>query len=383
MFRTDTKKLYEEVTRGYNQLKSAKNSEERMALANYIGNLYIAISSVQDSDVFIKEKTIFGSHKNYQKFVKKLDIYEVKMLENLVSQQDFHREYLRDIIMGVEDNFSRLKEEEMSKTTIISKEECYAIFHDFMKSINQDNMFDKFYKEGRIYSSKVDEKNGSLGNTEYNPISGETNIFIRNFKYDVHSMFTLAHEFGHVYDLSRFNESVENFNKYFYQSFYGEVFSRLFERLFVQYLIKNNILLNESKDMLFEMELINHGYALGSYILSLLDSQYLLSGSYQYFSKDKIFDLVQDKFIDTNYIKEFIKGSTYFDVMEDFRYAYGDIVSMFLKVQIDNYGFDNDLIDEFFEIRSGLFDSDFIDRNNFNANRYKVLHRKESKMTKK
>ena len=135
MYRTDTKKLFEEVTKSYSQLKNAKNSEERMALANYIGNLYMAISSVQDSEVFIKEKTIFGSHKNYQKFVKKLDIYEIKMLENLVSQQDFHREYLRDIIMGVEDNFSCLKDEEMSKTTSISKEEYYAIFYAKIKCV--------------------------------------------------------------------------------------------------------------------------------------------------------------------------------------------------------------------------------------------------------
>ena len=383
MFRTDTKKLYEEVTRGYNQLKSAKNSEERMALANYIGNLYRDISAVEDSCVHIKEKTIFGSRKNHQKFFKKLDLYEVKMLENFVLQKDFHADYFRTVLQGVEENFELIPDAERDKNTLLSREEYYAIFSEFMKSIKQSDLFDKFYKEGKIYSTVSDDNEKALGNTEYNPISGETNIFISDFNYDIHSMFTLAHEFGHAYDLSKFNESVENYNRYFYQSFYGEVFSKLFERLFVEYLIKNNILKNEAKDKLFEMELINYGYLLGSYILSLLDDKYLLANSYPYFSSEKIFELVKDSFIDEDYIKNFIDGSPYFDVLEDCRYAYGDILSMFLKIQIDNYGFDNDLIDEIFKFRSELFDSSMIDKYNLNPNRYNRLHRKEIKLSKK
>ena len=381
MFRTDTKKLYEEVTRGYNQLKSAKNSEERMALANYIGNLYIAISSVQDSDVFIKEKTIFGSHKNYQKFVKKLDIYEVKMLENLVSQQDFHREYLRDIIMGVEDNFSRLKEEEMSKTTIISKEECYAIFHDFMKSINQDNMFDKFYKEGRIYSSKVDEKNGSLGNTEYNPISGETNIFIRNFKYDVHSMFTLAHEFGHVYDFNEHKVDAKTFNKSMLQSFNGEVFSCLFERLFLDFLNNNNILEDDFERIKINTMKVNYNYLVSSYILSLLKDSYLENLDFTYMSNEEIYYIVKNKLkIDFDSIIEYMLP---FDLAENNAYAFGDVFSMFLFDRIKKEGFNNELVSKFINERYRMFNKDFIIDNGLSSDNYLELYKKELKLIKK
>lgn len=383
MYRTDTRNLFQEVSRGYSQLKEAKNSEERVALANYIGNLYTEIAAVQDQDVFISRKTVFGSHRNYHKFIKKLDIYEMKMLENFVLQKDFHRDYLSKIYAGIKDNFDYVGYSDTSKHTIITMDECYAIFSEFMKSINQEELFNKFYKEGRIYRTISDDDSNLLGVTEVNPISGETNIFVGDFNYSVDSMTTLAHEFGHAYDYSKFNGSIEEFNKYRFQSFYNEVFSKLFERLFLQYLIKNNILVNDAKEASLRNEEINKEYILGSYILSLLDDQYLLANSYPHICRARLLELVGNNFSQEDDIENFILNSTYFDVSEDYRYAYGDIISMFLKIQIDNYGFDNDLIREVFSFRSDMFDKSIIDKYNFNPNRYKILHRKEIKKTKK
>lgn len=383
MFKTDTRKLFEEVTKGYNQLKNAKNSQERVALANYIGNLYVNIASVQDEDVFVSKKTIFGSNKNYKKFNKIVDIYEMKMLENFVAQKDFHRDYLKRVLSGVKSNLKGIENDEMDKISVLSVDEFYSIFYDFMKSIKQDELFDKFYTEGRIYAYDSDADLDYLGNTEFNPISGETNIFVGDYKYDINSMFTLAHEFGHAYDWSKFNKSVEDYNRYFYQSFYDEVFPELFERLFLKYLIDNNILVDDAKNKLFEREEVNREYLLGAYILSLLDDEYLLSTSYQYLSREKLFELVGNNFSVEDDIKEFILNSTYFNIMEDYRYAYGDILSMFLKIQVENYGFDNDLIDEILRIRCDMFDKSIIEKYNFNPTRYKILHRKEIKMIKK
>ena len=140
MFKTDTKKLFNEVTRSYNQLKSAKNSEEKMALANYIGNLYVDIASVQEDDVYISKKTIFGSRKNYQKFMKKIDIYEIKMLENYVLQKDFHRDYLKKVLNGMKSNIKCIDRDEICKTSILSIDEYYSIFYDFMKEAIMANI---------------------------------------------------------------------------------------------------------------------------------------------------------------------------------------------------------------------------------------------------
>ena len=383
MFKTDTRKLFEEVTRGYNQLKNAKNSQERVALANYIGNLYVNIASVQDEDVFVSKKTIFGSNKNYKKFNKIVDIYEMKMLENFVAQKNFHRDYLKRILSGVNSNLRGIENDEIDKTSVLSVDDFYSIFYDFMKSIKQDELFDKFYTEGRIYAYDSDADLDYLGNTEFNPISGETNIFVGDYKYDINSMFTLAHEFGHAYDWSKFNKSVEDYNRYFYQSFYGEVFPELFERLFLKYLIDNNILVDDAENKLIEREEVNREYLLGAYILSLLDDEYLLSTSYQYLSREKLFELVGSNFSVDDDIKEFILNSTYFNIMEDYRYAYGDILSMFLKIQVENYGFDNDLIDEILRIRCDMFDKSIVEKYSFNPTRYKILHRNEIKMIKK
>ena len=383
MYRTDTKKLYEEVNKGYVSLKNAKNTEEKLALANYIGNLYRSISAVQDEELEIKEKTVFGSHKNFQKIFKKIDLYEMKMLENFVSEKDFHQKYLKKIVLGIEDKFKKINDDKNSKTTFLSFDDFYLIFYDFMKSINQEKLFEKFHKEKRIYRSNTRECENLLGHTVFNPISGDIDIFIDDFNYTVHSMYSLAHEFGHVYDNTNFNESIDNYNRYFYQSFYGEIFSKLFERLFLEYMIKNNILIDEAKDELLFMEFINYEYLLGSYMLTLLGDEYLLSNSYQYMSREKFFEMIESKFANPEYIYEFILNSTYFDIGEDFTYTYGDIISMFLKIQVENYGFDNDLISEVLKFRSGMFDSKVFEKYDFDSDRYIKLHNKEFKLLKK
>lgn len=383
IYTTNTKKLYEEVTRAYNQLKNAKNSEERLALANYIGNLYVEISLVENEKVYATRKTIFGSHRNYHKFVKKLRIEDIKTLENFVLQKDFHEDYIRNILIGVEDNFELIPEPGKVKTTLLNLEDFYAIFFDFMQHIGQEELFDKFYKEERIYNSVSREKIDLLGTTEYNPISGETNIFVGDFKYDIQTMKVLAHEFGHAYDFSRFNESIEDWNVYFHQSFYNEVFSRLFERLLLEYLINNDILKDEAKYKLYRFNDINQDYLLGSYILSLLPDDYLLANAFQYDNRRQIFKKVKDNFSDEDSIKKFILEGERLNLKEDLTYAYGDIISMFLKIQIDNYGFDNDLVEEIMKIRSSMFDSKIFEKYNFGPNRYKKLHRQEFKLIKK
>ena len=50
-------------------------------------------------------------------------------------------------------------------------------------------------------------------------------------------MLTLAHEFGHVYDLNSFSGDAQDYNRYVYMSFYHEIVSKLFEKLFIEYLI--------------------------------------------------------------------------------------------------------------------------------------------------
>ena len=115
----------------------------------------------------------------------------------------------------------------------------------------------------------------------------------------------------------------------------------------------------------------------------MLPDDYLLANAFQYDNRRQIFKKVKDGFSDEDSIKKFILEGERLNLKEDLTYAYGDIISMFLKIQIDNYGFDNDLVEEIMKIRSSMFDSKIFEKYNFGPNRYKKLHRQEFKLIKK
>lgn len=379
----NTKKLYTQLDIACKELKKAKNSDERVALVNYIGNLNAAIATMEDEKIIFDKGRIYGSHKNQKKFLKKLDIYEDRMLDSFVLNKDFHSNYMGEVLSGIEDNMAEIPEEKISPTTMLKESDFYDIFYQFMKSIKLDKLFDKFIKEKKIYSTITPFSEGNLGFTLYNPVNKDIDIFVNDFEYNIHSMFTLAHEFGHAYDLNNFNEDISVYNKYFYRSFYGEVISKTFERLFLDYMLKNKILLKESQDKLFESEMINHSYILGSYMLSLLPDSLLHDGSYANLDKDKFITMIKNNFIDEDSIRKFIYESVAFDLIEDFTYAYGDIISMFIHESVRDCGFSNDLVEEFLRLRSNLFDEEFMRKWGMGPENYVKLHKKEIECLKK
>lgn len=379
----DTRKLKEKLDISFKQLKEAKNSDEKIVLANYIGNLSESISLVDDTKFELKKKRIFGSNRNHRKFLKKLDIYEDRMLDNFILNKEFHSNYMGEILSAIEDNIFELEDGELSPITILTESDFYTIFFDFMKSIKLDSLFEKFIKEGKIYATKKEIEKGNLGYTLYNPTTKDSDIFIDDFDYDIHTLTTLAHEFGHVYDLGKFDEDMSNYNRYFYQSFYSEVFSKVFEKLFLDYMFKNNILYGETQDKLFEMTVINHDYILGAYMLSLLPDKFIYANSYGRLSKDKFIKLIKDDFIDEENIREFVYNSTSFRLGDDFNYSYGAVISTFLKESIDECGFSNELVEAFFKVRSNILDEKFLREWGMGPEQFKKLNEKELQYLKK
>ena len=383
IYNSNTRQLYNRLEVAKRLLSNSKNLDERVCLSNYIGNVYSAIDAVSNNGVSTNKKQMFGSHKNYKKFLKKIDIYELKMLENFVLHKDFHSTYMYDILSGVEFNFSELEDEKLVNTTLLSSGEFYGIFYDFMKSINLENIFNDFIKQGRIYRAVNSDDDYLLGFTLFNPINHDSDVFVKDFNYNIHTMYTLAHEFGHVYDLSKFDESVVKYNRFFYQSFYGEVISKLFERLFLQYLIDHNILLEEAQDKLFEMQIINHDFLLSSYILSLLDDESIVSNAYCYMSKDELFNKVKANFVTEDAVYDYIINSTDLDIHQSYLYTYGDIISMFLKNIVKNEGLSASIVNDFLSIRSDLFSDEVLKKWEMSAENYNDLHKKEMQMIKK
>ena len=379
----DTQELRKKIDDSVQILKSSKSIAEKIAVSNYIENINDAITCVEEVDLELSEETIYGSLKDRRKYFKKLNIYQKQLLENFILNKMFHNSFMGEVLSGVEENFLDVEEKDLSPTTNLSEEDYHDIFYQFMKSINLENLFDKYVKEKKIYSTSLEYSPSNLGFTIYNPVKRDSDIFIFEFEYNIHSMFTLAHEFGHVYDLSHYDEDILKFNNSSYRSFFGETISKTFERLFLDYMISNNILIDESLDKLFEMNLINHDYVLAAYMLSLLPDKYIENEAYTKLRKGKFIKLIKNEFISEEAVREFVFNSVGFNINEDFTYAYGDILSMFIKNEIDENGFSNDLLKEFFSKRCEVFSEEFFREWGMGPENYVKLHDKQMQYLKK
>lgn len=380
---TSTKILYEKLSIASRQFKNAKSREERIALSNYIYCLLDSIKIVSNEEIDPILKDIYGNYKNITLFNKKIDGHLDKVLRNFVISKDFHKDFFEKMFRKTTKRIKFLEEDEYSGITTLSEGDFYNIFFEFMSKLGLSKYFDKFVKDHRIYNTNVQFDINTFGYTLFNPISKDSDIFIEGLEYDIFSMYILAHEFGHVYDLNHFNNNIADYNKYVYESFNGEAISKTFERLFIDFLLDNNILVDEAKDQLFDMINYNYEYIVSSYIISLLPDILLIDGSYQDLSRTKIYKLVERNFKEKNSIRKFINKSCNFDVSETFTYSYGDIYSIFLKEMVKNNDYKLDVLEEIFEYRNSLFKEEMLNKFNITPDNYVKLYEKDIDILKK
>lgn len=297
--------LYNRIEVASKLYVKAKNKDEKMALLNYISNIYESIYAVSNYPVNYDDRKIFKDHKNRKILVKNFDLYSNKMLDNYILNKDYHKYILGTAMDNVEELLfvDDYAEVESNNRTILSQGEFYSIFYEFMQSLKLEELFKKYCSRKKIFNTYNREDN-CFGFTVFNPVNKDSDVFITDFNYDIKTFVTLAHEFGHVYDLDNFNLGASEYNKYFYQSFYQEVISRLFERLSLDYLLKNNILLNDTKEELFSFLFTNYDFLFQSYIYTLFDDIYLdnINGV----SREILFDQIKDYFKETDVIKDYI-----------------------------------------------------------------------------
>lgn len=383
MIKTENpKKLYEKLELAKRQLKNAKSREEIMAISNYIYLLNDSIGLVSPTIESITNKIDYLDGKTNEKMDKKYFTHEGKMIRNYLSQKEFHENFFERLYKKTSHLISSVEDDEYSGITTLTEEEYYNIFFEFMNKLGLAKYFDKYVKGKRIYKTK-DSYENTLGFTLFNPLTKDSAIFIGDLEYDIFSMFTLAHEFGHIYDLNNFDEDIKTYNEYFYQSFNGETISKTFERLFVDFLIENNILVDEAKDQMFDMINYNYEYILASYIISLIPDILLVDDSYLELSPTKLYKLVERYFSKKNHVRKFINKCSDFELKETYTYAYGDVYSLFLRDRIkqDNYSLDS--LKEFFEFRSELFNPEMLEKLRIDSKGYVKLYKKDIELLKK
>lgn len=384
MVNTSTRQLFDQLSEAEKSIRSKNiNSDERLALANYIGNLYRALICMGHGEIEFDKYISFGGKRNYNKIVKSMNYYSDKLIKNFLENKKFHKNYFSEVLPDIEEEISKMKELDTNEHVYFKRKDFFEVFYQFMKSINLEELFDKLYKNNSIYSTIIGQDIGNVGFTLYNPLDGKIDLFIKDLKYSLSDMNTLAHEMGHCYDLSRFDGDVPKYNRFFYTSFYGEVISRLFERLLLDYLKTNNIAVKNVEAKELDFVLLNHDFLLQAFILSLFSNEFITKDKYLDCDSNEMVEMVKNHFIDESFIKIFIEGVISFDLSEIYNYAYGDIVSLFLFDEIKKYGFNNEMIEYFFNRRHELFNEDYLRECGYGPANYVKSYKKHYEHLKK
>ena len=362
------------------QLKRTSNPDERMALYKYIEEMSDKEQLAQGKEPYIREKDIYVSHLNNILIRHRIHKLEKQQISNYIQNKDFISGYLGQITLGVEKRYPNDEEDRIDLFTEVSVDDFSDIFYQFLKSINLDSFFNELVKNNYIFNHSS-LYNNTYGTTSYNPISKNADIFLYSFIPDVQSLLTLAHETGHAYDLTLFNKNAKCYNRYLYQSLYGEAISKAFERLLIDYLINNNILVNDAHDLLLSLENSNHQFLLASYILSVLNKKYLINNRFLDMPPKKLYTLIK-QYVSSD-AEDLPATMEYNDLQTITLDAFGDILSMFLAERIKEEGFNDDFCRIFLNERDKLFNPDFFRKNGLSPDSYLELYEKELQLLKK
>lgn len=379
-FAEDIDELVERLANATIQLKNAKSADERLALGNYIYALYEILEAIIYIPLDYTEKDIFGSHKNCQKFIKKTDIYHDRIINNFFENKDYNRKLFGNIINELSYIVEGFMDNQYScMYNSITKGEFFDVFESFLKSLDLDKDYNKFIKDVGVYA--YDSGNMSAaGFLLFNPLDKASDVFICDADYDARTLTYLAHEFGHVYDFSKFEGKPIDYNNYLHRSLFTEVSSVLFERLMIEYLINNDVLVKDTKDILVDRKITYYLTLIASYIDSLLDYEILRNGKQNKYSSEYIYSLIS-KHVDRD-IRDIIDGID-LDVKRNCIYTYGDIISMIIKEKVDKFGFDKDMLLELFEHRDEIFSPEFLDKHEATPENYIKGYQKELKLLQK
>ncbi|MBQ6498132.1 MAG: hypothetical protein IJI58_05400 [Bacilli bacterium] len=380
-FGEDVETLVERLADATILLKKAKSADERLALGHYIWCMYDALVATIGVPLNYSDKDIFGSVKNGKKYDKKTMIFRDRALKNFFENRDYHKKMLGSIINDLSGNLNFMEDQYTCMKECLSKGEFFDIFSSFLKSLNLGKDFDKFIKNVGIYSFYGEVMPSAAGFILFNPVDKSVDVFSSNANYDVRTLSTLAHEFGHAYDYSKFDGDYIDFNKYLHRSFYTEVTSVLFERLMIEYLINNDILINDAKDELIAKNSNHYWMLIGGYIDSLLDYDMLKKNQQDKYSSEYIYSLIKKNFNED--IKSFLERISTLNVIHNHIYTYGDIISMIIKDNVDKYGFDNDMLLEMYDRRGEIFSPEFLDKNGVTPENYIKGYQKELKLLEK
>ena len=130
MINTNAQELYEKLTNARNRLKTLSEKEERIALINYIENLYSALMDMNEKPEELN--TFLGLGKSYHSFCKDVLQYEKRYLKHFIKMKSFHQDYLDYILEIIENNLPKPSFDKI-QDHYFSRSDFWDIFFSFLK----------------------------------------------------------------------------------------------------------------------------------------------------------------------------------------------------------------------------------------------------------
>lgn len=360
--------------------KSAKfindcNGDSRLFSESvYLYGLFFLQDNICDKEMDFSD--VIDNKKNYEKILK--CIYNSLFTNKFISEQNFHRKYLGEIFNTVSVALPYLYDYD---DVIFTKGDFKSIIYDFLKSIGQDNKFNKLISSEKLDIIKFDQSINVGGVTLYNPVDNKYLMGIEQFDYSLYNLLVLVHECGHISDFIQASDSMtpKELENYLLNSPYREVNSLLYEKMFFKYLVESKICMEDITNLFYDKQFRFNDHLLSTFLYSYLDSKYLIDDKYKFLSSDELCSELSKKLIMNDSTKEFV-SSYDFSLFDDCCYSYGNIISSFLHDNILEEGrMDSSLMKKFMNIRSGNFDRRFIEDNNLSVDKFSKVYTKELK----
>ncbi len=372
------------INKAYKRIEKCTDKIQRYALIDYVSQLHDMMSVMTGSCEQLDQVRCLGSYKKQRKYYDYLDSLFDKLDENFIRYRNFHNDLFDDVLGIQEDVLTEFLGMEYSDgSTEISKEEFYQYFFEFLQTYGLEKRFDRFIENKRLFSRPLLEDDRFYGCCLHDPIQYDSSIFFCDFKYNLQYLLTMAHEFGHTYDLSKIkgqDAAMRNL-RYSYSSAYGEVISMMFEKLFYDYLFDKKYRVEQVKDLALDHNIACNQNVLSMYMLTLLSNETIFEGPGDV-AKTEILMQVAPYFEDPKEIEWFVEARN-FDTWKDPAYAYGEFLSTILKENVKEEGLDSEIMRTFNKEKTKLFNPQFVVDNGFSVDSYQKIYRRDAKRLKK
>ncbi len=293
---------------------------------------------------------------------KSMELYQ-EILENeksvFLRNKQFHKDTFCETYFGPSSSFlkpsrsSYLEKMRNSEKAKLKTGEDKEILEAFFKEKFPEgsDILGELLERGHLYKFFGEDDGLSDGFMTFNRCDNAANVFLKDDVCSLSSLVTLVHELGHVYD---FSDSVRTFTdeekaRYAFGP-YIEVMSCYYQQLFLDYLINNDIRVEEATVAFFELYSAFFHNLDNALLLSLVsDDEYRLIVGND-FKKREVISLLKESSLTEDYDFDDNCAWTVMSGTKEIGYSYGILLSnMLIDGSISK--------DDWFNLRAKEFDS--------------------------